>query len=169
MLFFINYAFNHKIITGEIMKRFTRLFLPLLLCVFFGTVFYMVSSEEAKNYPPVFLNPPSFVFPIAWTILYILIGVSIYLFDKLELSKEENDQVVILYYFDLFFNSTWTLLFFKLKLRVFSCFWLGALVLIALIRFFVMKKKNKISAYLLLPYIMWLMFALYLNIAIVLV
>ena len=75
MLFFINYAFNHKIITGEIMKRFTRLFLPLLLCVFFGTVFYMVSSEEAKNYPPVFLNPPSFVFPIAWTILYILIGV----------------------------------------------------------------------------------------------
>ena len=169
MLFFINYAFNHKIITGEIMKRFTRLFLPLLLCVFFGTVFYMVSSEEAKNYPSVFLNPPSFVFPTTWTILYILIGVSIYLFDKLELSKEENDQGVILYYFDLFFNSTWTLLFFKLKLRVFSCFWLGALVLIALIRFFVMKKKTKISAYLLLPYIMWLMFALYLNIAIVLV
>ena len=169
MLFFINYAFNHKIITGEIMKRFTRLFLPLLLCVFFGTVFYMVSSREAKDYPSVFLNPPSFVFPLAWTILYILIGVSIYLFDKLELSKEENDQGVILYYFDLFFNSTWTLLFFKLKLRVFSCFWLGALVLIALIRFFVMKKKAKISAYLLLPYIMWLMFALYLNIAIVLV
>ena len=169
MLFFINYAFNHKIITGEIMKRFTRLFLPLLLCVFFGTVFYMVSSEEAKNYPHVFLNPPSFVFPTTWTILYILIGVSIYLFDKLELSKEENDQGVILYYFDLFFNSTWTLLFFKLKLRVFSCFWLGALILIALIRFFVMKKKAKISAYLLLPYIMWLMFALYLNIAIVLV
>ena len=117
--------------------------------------------------PP--LAPPKVLFPIAWTILYILIGVSIYLFDKLELSKEENDQGVILYYFDLFFNSTWTLLFFKLKLRVFSCFWLGALLLIALIRFFVMKKKAKISAYLLLPYIMWLMFALYLNIAIVLV
>ncbi|MGN1295650.1 MAG: TspO/MBR family protein [Bacilli bacterium] len=151
------------------MKKLIRLVLPLILCVGFGTMFYMVSSQEAKDYPSIPLNPPRIIFPIVWSILYILIFISIYIFDKVPMAKEENDQGIILYYFDLFFNSLWTLLFFKLKLRIFSSFWLGALLIIVILRLLIIKKKSPISAYLLIPYVLWLSFALYLNIAVIFV
>lgn len=151
------------------MKKITRLFLPLILCIFFGTMFYMTSSNEGKTYPSVFLSPPRIIFPFVWTLIYVLIGISIYIFDKKSLSLEENDQGIILYYFDLFFNAIWPLLFFKLKLRIFASFWLALLIVIVFIRFFIMYKKNKLASYFLLPYLVWLSYALYLNIAILLV
>ena len=146
------------------MKRFTRLFLPLLLCVFFGTVFYMVSSGEAKDYPSVFLNPPSFVFPIAWTIIYLLLGISFYLYKK---NTQRKDWFIdFTYYTNLVINALWSIIFFVLKWRLVAVIWIIILLLnlISLISLFL--KKNPPSAYLNIIYLLWTIFATYLTIGI---
>lgn len=109
------------------------------------------------------LSPPGIVFPIAWTIIYLLIGISYTLLkEKGEVLKETKQ----LYYTQLIFNYLWTVIFFVFKLRLLSVLWiiiLDALVIVMTYQFY---KQNKVSGFLLIPYVLWLLFATYLNISI---
>ena len=109
------------------------------------------------------LSPPGIVFPIAWTIIYLLIGISDTLLkEKGEVPKETKQ----LYYTQLIFNYLWTVIFFVFKLRLLSVLWiiiLDALVIVMTYQFY---KQNKVSGFLLIPYVLWLLFATYLNISI---
>ncbi len=109
------------------------------------------------------LSPPGFLFPIVWTILYILMGVSFgLLMDKGVL----DDNAKWIYYIQLFVNLVWPILFFTLKWRLLAFIWiivLDFLVLTMVVKFY---GKDKIAGLLQIPYLAWVLFATYLNLGV---
>ena len=111
--------------------------------------------------PP--LSPPGIVFPIVWTIIYLLIGISHTLLkEKGEVPKETQQ----LYYTQLIFNYLWTFIFFVFRLGLLSVLWIIILDILVIIMTYQFYKQNKLSGILLIPYVLWLLFATYLNISI---
>ena len=109
------------------------------------------------------LSPPGIIFPIAWTIIYLLIGISYTLLkEKGEVQKETKQ----LYYSQLLFNYLWTFIFFVFRLRLLSVLWIIILDVLVIVMTYQFYKQNKLSGILLIPYILWLIFATYLNISI---
>ena len=139
---------------------FFQIFSPLILGSLVGFVIKDFMDYSSLNQPP--LAPPGMVFPIAWTILYVLMGISYYLYRKVD-----NDKTLItIYYLQLFLNLTWTFIFFVFKMRFLAIFWILAIILLVfylITKFWNIKKE---SAYLLIPYLLWLVFAMYLTIGI---
>ncbi len=114
------------------------------------------------NQPP--LAPPSFLFPIAWTILYILMGFAAALIWKR--NGNEIDFALIFYGFQLVFNFCWSLIFFNFRAFLFAFIWLLALLILIGITAVKFYKIYKPAGWLLLPYFLWVCFAGYLNFAI---
>ena len=115
--------------------------------------------------PP--LSPPSVLFPIVWSILYVLMGVSSGLvWQKREIDPKNADTGIAFYAVSLLFNFVWSILFFNFELYLFSFFWL--LILLGLILGTVLsyRKVSPAAAYLQIPYAVWVAFAGYLNIGI---
>ncbi|MBP3707296.1 MAG: tryptophan-rich sensory protein [Clostridia bacterium] len=109
------------------------------------------------------LAPPSILFPIVWTILYILMGISYGILKTKSLTDSKINQI---YYTQLFINAFWPILFFYLKLRLFSFIWiilLDILIVIMIVQFY---QKNKTAGLIQIPYLLWSLFATYLNFAI---
>lgn len=110
-----------------------------------------------------FLAPPNILFPIMWTILYILMGIS---YGILKSKNLLNSEIKWIYYLQLFVNAMWPIIFFIWKWRFFAFLWiilLDVLVIILIIKFY---QKNKISGLLQIPYLLWSLFASYLNLSI---
>lgn len=131
-------------------KLLLNLFIPVLL----GAVIGFISNTGnygVLNKPP--LSPPGIVFPIAWTILYLLMGLGNYLTDNR--SKFYKLQLTV--------NLIWPLIFFRLKWYFIALVWLLFLVyfVILMLKDFYQIKKE--AFYLNLPYLFWLLFATYLN------
>lgn len=129
-----------------------------------GIVGLLISSAiDYNTLEKPFLAPPSMLFPIVWTILYILMGVS---YGILKSNNLTNQEISLVYYTQLVFNSLWSIFFFLLKWRLFSIIWiiiLDILVILMIVEFY---KKNKVAGLLQIPYLLWVLFATYLNIAI---
>lgn len=143
-------------------KIFTSLFYIFLpIVIGFITSIFIDTSNYQNLIKPMF-SPAKMVFPIVWSILYLLIGISYYLYKKTNYFSLTD----IIYYLQLFFNFLWSFLFFNLDFKFFSIIWLIILILIVIILFIRYLKESKISAYLIIPYIIWLFIALYLNISI---
>lgn len=116
------------------------------------------------NKPP--LSPPAWLFPIVWTILYVLMGISAWLVGRQGKEKEEVQSALATYGLQLFFNFVWPILFFNLKWYIFAFGWLAAmwvLIVRMILKFF---RVDKNAAYLTFPYLLWTSFAGYLNLAI---
>lgn len=108
------------------------------------------------------LSPPSILFPIVWTILYILMGVSYGIIKDKGLMDSETKFI---YYLQLFVNAIWPIIFFVFKWRLFAFIWillLDVLVIVMLTNFY---NKNKLAGLLQIPYLIWILFASYLNLA----
>ena len=158
---------NKKI---NVIKLIVAILIPLAIGMLssFITKDAMMSFNAMKK-PP--LAPPGILFPIAWTILYILMGISsyiIYAYDAKNDASSLNlkNKCLSLYAIQLVFNFFWSIIFFKFKLYIFAFAWL---VILWIIVFKLMKESNKISkaaAYLLIPYLSWMIFAAYLNIGV---
>lgn len=125
----------------------------------------IINKSIDYNYlvnPP--LSPPSYLFPIVWSILYLLIGISYYIYRK---NNNDNPLTIKLYYIQLILNYLWSIIFFTLKLRTLAVIWIIVLaitIIYLMIRFY---KEERTSFYLFIPYILWVLFATYLNIGIV--
>lgn len=120
-----------------------------------------MQSFEVLNKPP--LSPPGWIFPIVWTILYILMGISSYL---VVISSQPNDKALSVYFLQLAFNFFWSILFFNLNWYLVSFIWLVVLWFLILITIVMFYNISKPAAYLLIPYFLWVTFAGYLNLAI---
>lgn len=107
-----------------------------------------------------FLAPPSILFPIIWTILYILMGVS---YGILKSNDLLDSEINLIYYGQLIVNLLWPIFFFILKWRLFSFFWILLLVFLVAIMIIKFYDKNKLSGILQIPYLLWSLFATYLN------
>lgn len=132
-----------------------QLFFPLILGGIIGFIINSSMDYNSLNHPP--FSPPGILFPIIWSILYLLIGISYFLYRK-------DNTKNYLYYLQLGVNLIWPILFFPLKLRFFSIIWIIILNYLIYRLILEWKDKKKISAYLLIPYLIWTLFATYLNI-----
>ena len=126
-----------------------------------GIVGLIISgSMDYNSLEKPFLSPPSIVFPIVWTILYILMGAS---YGILKSKNLVDDEISAIYYLQLFVNALWPIAFFILKWRFFAFLWI--IFLIVLVIYMVIKfyQKNKLAGLLQMPYLIWTLFAAYLN------
>ena len=152
-------------------KEIGKLAIAIMIPLIVGGISALLTKDNMVmfnqiNKPP--LSPPSWLFPIAWTILYILMGIASYLIYKSKniFFYEERDKALILYIVQLVFNFLWSIIFFNLKQYVFAFVWLLFLWLFIVLLIINAKKVNKIAFYLLIPYLIWVTFAGYLNLMI---
>ena len=113
------------------------------------------------------LSPPAWLFPVVWTLLYALMGVASY-FVATSNKKYRAQSALALYGVQLFFNFLWSIIFFNLKAYWFAFVWLVLLWILILITTILFYRISKAAGYFLIPYIMWVTFAAYLNFAIAL-
>ncbi len=122
--------------------------------------FVISGSIDYETLEKPLLSPPSILFPIVWTILYILMGVS---YGILDANNLIDDNINSIYFLQLFFNALWPIAFFLLKLRLFALILIVILVILIAIMIKEFYDKNKISGLLQIPYLLWTIFATYLN------
>lgn len=147
------------------MSNFKIYLKSILIPVIVGTVVGLITSGSMEYnsliQPP--LAPPAILFPIVWSILYVLMGVS---YGILESNSLVDSSINSIYYGQLFVNALWSFFFFVFEWRLFAFLWillLLALVIVMVVRFY---EKNKVAGLLQLPYLAWVAFASYLNLAI---
>jgi tryptophan-rich sensory protein len=153
------------------MNKAIKLLISVLICEgvgFLGTIFTIPSIATWYAYlnKPSF-NPPSWIFGPAWTILYCLMGVSVFLVLQKKLKKQLN-FLVLLFTVQLFLNFLWSIIFFGMHLPLVALLeivllWISIALLI--VDFW---KFSKPGAILLIPYLCWVSFASVLNLFVVL-
>lgn len=137
-----------------------RLFLPITLGSMVG---FIIKNKIDYDYliQPMFA-PPKWAFPVAWSVIYLLMGISYYNYKK----NNIDNEVDVIYYIQLFFNIMWSFLFFNLKLRLIATIWIFILDILILIMQNIFRKRNKLSFNLNIPYMIWMLFATYLSLSI---
>lgn len=145
-------------------KLKTYLMLILTTVILGGIVGFIISDSIDYNLlEKVPLSPPSKLFPIVWTILYILMGIS---YGILKTNNLIDSKVNQIYYSQLFVNLLWPIAFFVLKWRFFAFLWIILLIILVINMIIIFYNKNKTSGLLQLPYLIWLIFAAYLNLGV---
>ena len=137
--------------------------IAILIPIAVGTLSALLSGNmqiySSINKPA--LSPPGILFPIVWTILYILMGISSYIVYG---SNDPKREIALrTYVLQLLFNFYWSIIFFRFNLFFTAFAWLLALIflIIKMIRQFYQIKQ--IAAYIQIPYLLWCLFAAYLN------
>lgn len=123
-----------------------------------------MEAIEALNQPP--LSPPGWLFPVVWTVLYVLMGIASYLVSVSDAPHEEKARALWTYGIQLAFNFLWPIAFFNLKWYLFAFLWLVILWILILITALRFGRIRKPAGYLLVPYLLWVAFAGYLNLGI---
>lgn len=116
--------------------------------------------EETAQQPP--LSPPMWLFPVVWTILYVLMGIGAALVTQ-EADSSARRNALNLMVTQLIVNFFWPLFFFNLQAYGFALLWLALLWVLVLAMILQMRKVVPLAAWLQIPYLLWLTFALYLN------
>lgn len=132
--------------------------IPVIVGGVVGLIISQFMDYEMLQKPP--LAPPAILFPIVWTILYIIMGIS---YGILKTNNQVDDEINLIYYLQLGVNALWSIFFFVLKWRLFSFIWillLAVLVIMMIIKFY---KRNKTASLIQIPYLLWVLFATYLN------
>ena len=151
-----------KIEKGTLIKSIA---IPLLVGIVAGLLSRTgMEVFEMVNKPP--LSPPAFLFPIVWTILYILMGISAYLIIKSDANLEEKTKALKIYIYQLIVNFLWPIFFFNLKWYFFSFLWILLLWVLIIVMIREFSRISKTAGYLLVPYLLWVTFATYLTFAI---
>ncbi len=148
------------------MKKIWKLIISIMLPFLASIIGGLFTESSASSWyatlikPP--FNPPSWVFGPVWTILYLLMGISLYL-----VWAKKYDRTSFMFFgVQLFLNALWSILFFGMKSPFYAFIEIIFLWVAILITTFYFYKINKISAYLLIPYILWVSFAAVLNFSI---
>ena len=153
--------------------NYKRLIISLALPQLAGLVGSFFTSSAISSWyvtlqKPSF-NPPNWLFGPAWILLYILMGISIYLVwssyakDSERQSRNKTRSALIIFWIHLIFNASWSIVFFGFKnpgLALVNIIIIWLLIIILMIKFW---KINKWATYLLIPYLLWVSFASMLN------
>lgn len=121
------------------------------------------SMEKYQELSKPFLAPPGWVFPVVWTILYLLMGIAAYLVSVSE--DPDKRQALILYGAQLLVNMLWPLFFFRLDAYLLAFVWLLLLIDLVVLTAKSFSNIDGTAGKLFLPYLIWLVFAAYLNLA----
>jgi len=149
------------------MKKYKYLIISILISLGVGGLSALITGGDMDTYkylskPP--LSPPSVLFPIVWTILFILMGISAYM---VYVSKDrDKDSALTVYVIQLIINFFWSIIFFSLKLRLFAFIWIILLLVLIIIMIVKFYRISKLAGLLQIPYLIWTCYATYLTIAI---
>lgn len=138
-------------------------FVIVFLIAFAGSLFTSpnTSTEWYQSIKPQ-ITPPNYVFPIVWNILFALIAISLYI-SWTNSNKKQKSKIILAFGINLALNLIWSIIFFGLKnpqlaFAEIILFWFSIIAMLA-----ATYKINKSSSYLLIPYLLWVTFASYLN------
>lgn len=150
--------------------RWGRLVISVLVPLVVGVISALLSAEGMMMYasmkkPPA--SPPGWVFSVAWSILYIMMGAAYYFAmegaKKSGSSSEMRWIASTLYIVQLIWNFMWSLLFFRWELRLLAFVWLLMLVVVVFLCVRVFMQMDRLAGWMMVPYAGWLLFAGYLN------
>lgn len=146
----------------NIVTLIIAIFIPLVI----GGISAALSAKGMVEYgnmnkPP--LSPPPWVFSVAWTILYIMMGIASYFIAVTEWDTRGKMTAMIFYAIQLAMNFMWSIVFFNWGMYLVAFIWLMVMWLIVIICAFKFYSISKTAAFLMIPYIIWLTFAAYLN------
>jgi translocator protein len=152
------------------MKNAFSLILSILLCQLAGLIGSVFTTSAIPNWyatlqKPSF-NPPSWIFGPVWITLYLLMGISLYLVWLKRGSNSLTQTAIILFVVHLILNALWSIIFFGLKNPMIAFFEIIVLWIMIVVLIYIFFKIDKRSAYLLLPYFLWVSFASILNFSI---
>lgn len=156
-----------KIARSDCLKiQWKKLIICLAIPLAVGGISAFLIQDSMETFdtlqkPP--LSPPGWLFPVVWTILYILMGIASYL---VLTSSSPNQTALTLYGIQLTFNFIWPLIFFNRQQYLFAFIWLVLLWLSILATIIPFDSISKPAKYFMLPYLLWVTFAGYLNFAI---
>lgn len=143
----------------------SNLIISILIPLAAGALSSLLSgtmSYSTLNKPS--FSPPPYLFPLVWTILYVLMGISSYIiYSSNDAGKR---KALAVYALQLVFNFFWSILFFGFHQYLFAFLWLLALIFLITVMIFQFYKISPLAAYLQIPYLLWCIFAAYLNYAI---
>ncbi len=144
------------------------LIISLALSLGTGVVSSLLSGGGMQMYQNMYqppLAPPGWLFPIVWTILYVLMGIAAYLIYEEPVSGDRR-LALLLYGVQLFFNGVWSLIFFGAQAYFLAFAWLVLLWFFIYLTAKQFLQLNKTAGILMMPYLLWVTFAGYLNLAI---
>ena len=142
----------------NVKKYFKAILIPAILGGIIGIIISGYLDYEILEKP--LLSPPNIVFPIVWTILYVLMGISYGILDDKLLVDSDINKI---YYTQLIVNLLWSIFFLVFKWRLFSFIWIILLIILVILMIIKFYSKNRISGLLQIPYLIWILFASYLN------
>lgn len=136
----------------------------ILFPVALGSISGFVSGNMALSYStlskPAF-SPAGIAFPVVWTILYILMGISSYLISQSNHPRKKSALTV--YIIQLLFNFLWSILFFHFEAYLLAFFWLLAMIILIRIMIIKFYRIRPVAAFIQIPYLLWCLFAAVLN------
>lgn len=146
-------------------------FFTLALCIIIPLAVGWLASFLTKNAQIAFvrmakppLAPPAWLFPIVWTLMYVLMGIAFYFIYTSE--SEIRSGAITLYIIQLIFNFAWCIIFFRNGTYWFAAAWLFVLWLMLVCLILLCTAISKAATWLLVPYLLWCTYAFYLNIGI---
>jgi tryptophan-rich sensory protein len=152
--------------TFRMKKNLKLLFICLSVPLFIGMLSGILSGGGMEQFnelnKPAF-SPPGFIFPIVWTVLYILMGLSSYLVLTSDAPLPVRNRAMLAYAVQLIVNFFWSPIFFGLEAYLFAFFWLILLWLLIIVMIYQFWKISKPAALINIPYLIWVAFAGYLN------
>ena len=144
----------------------------LFICIAIPLIVGLLSALLTRNSMEVFemvtkppLAPPAWLFPVVWSILYVLMGISA---TRISLAPDspQKKQGLNLFIIQLVLNFFWSLIFFNLQAYGLAFFWLAALWITVFLMILAFSKVDPAAAWLQIPYLVWLTFAGYLSFAV---
>jgi len=147
--------------------NFFKLLVSILLCQFVGAIDSVFTATSLENWYPLLqkptFSPPSWLFFPVWVTLFTLMGISFYLVWEKGLQKEGVKVAMLIFCVQLILNALWSFIFFGLQSPYYAfieiiLLWLA--IFLTIVKF---MKISKTASYLLLPYILWVSFAMLLN------
>ncbi|MBW3519009.1 TspO/MBR family protein [Flavobacterium sp. NKUCC04_CG] len=150
------------------MKKIIKITLGILICSGVGYLSSIVTRTSLNTWYPLIakpsFNPPNYVFPIVWPLLYILMGIAVgMVWNRFATKERLVKNALILFGIQLVLNALWSILFFGMQNPRIAFFELLLLLLFVLLSCRQFYKISPLAAYLLIPYILWLSFAAVLN------
>lgn len=151
------------------MKKFSRLVCSVSVCLLTGFLGSIVSMDSVTTWyadlsRPSF-TPPDWTFGLVWPILYIIMGISAFLIWNIGINKRPVRVALGLFVLQLILNGLWTPIFFGLHMIAFALVEIILLWVAILMTILAFKRISKLASLLLLPYILWVSFAVVLNAA----
>lgn len=147
----------------------TELLIFVVFAELVGALSALLSGTFSNKYmtfikPP--LSPPGWVFPVVWTVLYALMGISAYLVYNSDENQRDKSKALKVYFIQLALNFLWSIIFFRFELYKIALMDLVLLLIAVIIMTILFYRIKKAAGYMNIPYIIWLLFATYLNIGV---